>query len=434
MSLYDLDDNSRLEIIVNNQGEVCVFNFDGSIRSGWPKAIVGRAQVSPAIGDIDNDGLAEIILATFKLLTQPPYTDSSALRIFRNDGSNFSGNWPVYYDSNYFNWDASPTLFLNKNNVDSNFILTSQNGETINFYEKSRNVMYDIYGNVKWQSHIITSGNAPSTLVMGDINRDGRLEFFNGEQADHFDTTLYGYSYNLQLLNNWPRTGGGAGKSTPIIGKFKYGNELSVLANTWSATVDSGGFIYGSNYDGSQLPWSPLRPIGLVYAISCADLNNDGSVELIAVSTRTSSETYLHIWSFPGIPYSNEDFPWPQYGHDRYRTNQFGFIPPDDPIGIQPISSNVPLRFTLYQNYPNPFNPVTNIRFDVSGNAKREMSNVKIVIFDILGRVVTTLVNEELKAGEYRISWDATNYSSGIYFIRMTSEDFSDNKKLILLK
>ena len=125
---------------------------------------------------------------------------------------------------------------------------------------------------------------------------------------------------------------------------------------------------FSSEYtkDGINLPWSPLRPTGLVNAVSLADINNDGNVELISISNRTSHDTYLHIWTIPGIPYTNEDFPWPQYGHDRYRTNQYGFIPPDEPVGILPTSAIVPEKFSLNQNFPNPFNPVTHLEFGIS--------------------------------------------------------------------
>ncbi|MBK8982048.1 MAG: VCBS repeat-containing protein [Ignavibacteria bacterium] len=67
VSLYDLDNDGKLEIIVSRFGEVTVFNFDGTIKSGWPKKIVGRAQYNPAIGDIDGDGNGELILRLLNL-------------------------------------------------------------------------------------------------------------------------------------------------------------------------------------------------------------------------------------------------------------------------------------------------------------------------------------------------------------------------------
>ena len=103
-------------------------------------------------------------------------------------------------------------------------------------------------------------------------------------------------------------------------------------------------------------------------------------------------------------------------------------------IGINPISSNYPDAYSLSQNYPNPFNPVTRIKFDITSNGKCETSNVKLVIYDILGREVATLVNEQLKPGSYEVEWDGSNYASGIYFYRLISDEFVENKKMVLIK
>lgn len=103
------------------------------------------------------------------------------------------------------------------------------------------------------------------------------------------------------------------------------------------------------------------------------------------------------------------------------------------PIGISPISNIVPKSFNLQQNYPNPFNPTTNIKFDVASSGF-----AKLVVFDILGREVATLVNEELKAGQYAVNYNAANLPSGVYLYRLTvdgtNSTFVDTKKLILVK
>jgi photosystem II stability/assembly factor-like uncharacterized protein len=99
------------------------------------------------------------------------------------------------------------------------------------------------------------------------------------------------------------------------------------------------------------------------------------------------------------------------------------------PIGINPISSEVPNAFSLSQNYPNPFNPTTNIKFNIP-----KTSNVKLNIYDALGREVAVLVNEELKPGTYEVDWDASNYSSGIYYYTLQSGDYKETKKMVLIK
>ncbi len=99
------------------------------------------------------------------------------------------------------------------------------------------------------------------------------------------------------------------------------------------------------------------------------------------------------------------------------------------PFGIRQISNQVPSAFKLTQNYPNPFNPSTKINFALP---KPEL--VKIVVYDILGREVATLVNENLKPGAYLVDWNASNYSSGVYFYRLETDGFIETKKMILVK
>lgn len=106
----------------------------------------------------------------------------------------------------------------------------------------------------------------------------------------------------------------------------------------------------------------------------------------------------------------------------------------ENTVGIKEISNEVPDRFVLYQNYPNPFNPLTKIKFEIPLDVKRKTLDVKLLIYDILGKEITTLVNEQLFPGTYEVLFDGSNSASGIYFYRLNAGDFSQTKKLILLK
>jgi len=87
--------------------------------------------------------------------------------------------------------------------------------------------------------------------------------------------------------------------------------------------------------------------------------------------------------------------------------------------------------FSLHQNFPNPFNPETKINFNVpSGNN----SPVKLIIYDALGQEVEQILNQQLDGGSYQLTWNAENFAGGVYFLKLISADFSDTKKLILLK
>ncbi len=98
-------------------------------------------------------------------------------------------------------------------------------------------------------------------------------------------------------------------------------------------------------------------------------------------------------------------------------------------IGIKKISSEVPKSFSLYQNYPNPFNPTTNIKLDVSKSGL-----VKIVVYDVSGREVSTIVNEPMQSGSYTVDFNASSLSSGVYFYSLITGGYSETKKMILIK
>jgi photosystem II stability/assembly factor-like uncharacterized protein len=102
-------------------------------------------------------------------------------------------------------------------------------------------------------------------------------------------------------------------------------------------------------------------------------------------------------------------------------------------IGVNQISTEIPQSFSLHQNYPNPFNPTTKIRFDMpSGSVDEHI--VKLCIYDILGKEVTVLVNEELNPGVYEVDFDGINLPSGIYYYSLSAGSFTQTKKMVLIK
>jgi hypothetical protein len=94
----------------------------------------------------------------------------------------------------------------------------------------------------------------------------------------------------------------------------------------------------------------------------------------------------------------------------------------------------LPKKFVLEQNYPNPFNPSTTIKYNLPSNEKRETTNVKLIVYDVLGKEVITLVNKQQKPGEYEVQFDATELTSGIYFYKLKAGSFTEVKKMIFIK
>jgi hypothetical protein len=101
----------------------------------------------------------------------------------------------------------------------------------------------------------------------------------------------------------------------------------------------------------------------------------------------------------------------------------------DITTGIKPVAEQIPAGFKLEQNYPNPFNPTTKISYELPST-----NHVKLAVFDVLGKEVAVLVNENQQAGRHWVEWDASNYPSGVYFYKLTSGSFTETKKMMLVK
>lgn len=105
----------------------------------------------------------------------------------------------------------------------------------------------------------------------------------------------------------------------------------------------------------------------------------------------------------------------------------------DTTLYVEPVSVDenklLPLEYSLSQNYPNPFNPSTSIKYSIP-----ELSKVKLVLYNLLGEKVRTLIDEEKSAGNYEVEFDSKNLSSGVYFYQFKAGDFIQTKKMILLK
>ncbi len=96
---------------------------------------------------------------------------------------------------------------------------------------------------------------------------------------------------------------------------------------------------------------------------------------------------------------------------------------------VKKYNENIPFKFLLEQNYPNPFNPSTVIRFSILKTSK-----VTLTVYNILGQIIVTLVNQNLQAGNHEVNFNGSNISSGVYFYRLNAGSFTSTKKMLLLK
>jgi len=183
-------------------------------------------------------------------------------------------------------------------------------------------------------------------------------------------------TFQIKLFENL-----GNGQIIEII----YGPAVNNPSSTGSIGINAAPDVYG-------LSISSITP-----GTSCASTTSSTSVCNDTVQYNLSSGTHYHYCEF---------------------------------VGIEPNGNAIPTDYSLSQNYPNPFNPTTIINFGLP-----KAGFVKLVVYDILGRTVATLINNESKeAGNYKADFDGTNLASGVYFYRIESSEFSSVKKMLLIK
>jgi uncharacterized protein (TIGR03790 family) len=179
--------------------------------------------------------------------------------------------------------------------------------------------------------------------------------------------------------------------------RFNYG-EIIKAVSTDSGEVDLEILVESNAYP-ITLSWEINLENGIEYSfISDSGFGKISKIQIRDGQTKFSKNVQGRIQLFGKVS-------------DSFRLNQ------------------IPEKFELYQNYPNPFNPTTTIKYDII-----KAQDVKLSVYDILGREVATLVNTQQQAGSYEVKFDATNFSSGIYFYQLKAGDFIDTKKMLMIK
>ena len=143
--------------------------------------------------------------------------------------------------------------------------------------------------------------------------------------------------------------------------------------------------------------------------------------EKVGFITGSGTTTESRLYSFTDNSVNN--------GIYSYRLKQIDYDGSFEYSDVVEVEVTAPIEFALHQNYPNPFNPSATINYKIS-----ELSNVTLKVYDVLGNVIETLVNEEKQSGIYNVEFDATGLSSGIYLYRLQAGNFIETKKMLLLK
>jgi len=258
-----------------------------------------------------------------------------------------------------------------------------QTNNTISWYEND--------GNENFTWHIIDGGyNLGNSIHAADVDDDGDIDVISGEWQTLPGTFWYENNgaesftkHSISLTGTssvYPIDIEGDGDLDVISADF--GNKVTIYEN-------DGNQIFTENIIGGGPASQSVYPI---------DVDGDGDIDVVsAFSNGTQSAIFWH---------ENQTI-----------------------VGINDSKIQTPTLISLDQNYPNPFNPNTTISYSIP-----KRTNTKIIILDVLGREITTLVNEDKSPGSYEIRFNASNLSSGIYFYQLKAEQHIISKKMILLR
>jgi hypothetical protein len=307
-----------------------------------------------------------------------------------------------------------------------------------------------------------------TSLAAEDFDNDGKIEIVIGGAGGHFvylDSTGTGpyamKGYELKdIYFNEPAGGSWlVSKDLDNDGRKEFigcgvglgTGSFCVIKHTGSPGSNQWAVKYWDTVGIVAMPFMGIDSgsIDNKFSILYPTIRYDGALDFLNLITFTKNGTYSFYKSFKMIkdsaamfkakfididndekinilsPMFLEGPPWKNYLVDFEQVGT---------ININPIGTEVPSTFNLYQNYPNPFNPSTKIKFAIPSDVKCETSEVKMVIYDITGKKITTLVNEKLNPGTYEVTFDGSNLPSGIYFYKLNAGNFSETKRMILIK
>ena len=294
---------------------------------------------------------------------------------------------------------------------------------------------------------LYSSASFTNFTISGNIG-SGSLQKGGGVSCE--STPNATFTEGIIVDNVGPYLGGGIAVSPAMYDSSSFHVELTNVLIQNNTSRQWGGGIYGSNI---SLSGCTIKENTATYnggGIYNEDFFSDGEISFsptnrcniysntVEDSSEVGNDIAINV-DYYGIPQSFMEVILDTFTvlnpTDYYATpiDSFSF---DILNGLETVAIDneiLPLEFALHPPYPNPFNPITTIRFDISvGEAI--MHPLQLTVYDITGRVVDVLVNGKIESGQHEIQWNASRFSSGIYFVELVTGEKRDVQKLILLK
>lgn len=444
----------KLKIYMNNNGTL-------SSSPSWVSAD-SLYTFSCTLGDMNGDGYLDLCAATGESYNNLP----DQMRIyFNNNGTlNTLPGWKSA--ASFYGMDVKCADINKDGKLD--LLFAGERGPARMFLNYGDSIATVF----SWSS--ADANPFSNSCYVSDVNNDGYLDFAVSDNNQLGGTGKYKLYMNnsgtLATTPVWTSTWGGYGSGIAIA-DFNNDNLPEFIGGGWWQPAR----IY-QNFSGTFQP-TPVytsSTSSVVETIAIGDYDNDGLSFRYDIHTGNGTKKlfyfgYKPVQRLTSVTINNDTVPKTQYCCDfdagwisfanapangstlkivYYSSFDLDFAISnwDASLGnyifknniivdIKKIESPVPKNFNLYQNYPNPFNPVTKIKFDVKkSEIKNQYSVIKLIVYDLNGKEITTLVNREMQPGSYEVTFDASNLSSGTYFYKLETNDFKDSKKFILMK
>lgn len=424
----DYDKDGWLDLFVvngSNQNDFLYHNNgNGTFTKVTSGTIVndGKFGRGCAVGDYNNDGWPDIFVACYSNQSDLLYVNNGNGTFTLTNGvipgDNAQGSGGTFGDFDNDGWldlfvtNNGSNNRLYHNNGNGTFSMASSslpNNETgsnsfgCSWFDYDNDGWLDLYV-VNWGLNFLYKNNGSGNFIRvtdeiisensygispthTDINLDGKLEIFcanNGPNGNPQNDLLYQLNCNI----------------SNYLGIKLKGCNLNKSGLGARITVKTGGNVYIREVSGGQ---------------GC--LSQNMMFQHIGIGTATIIDSVIVKWTTGNIQRLS-----------GISANQYILID-ECLVGLISNNSEIPVKFSLKQNFPNPFNPTSRIRFELP-----EESNVVLKLYDNSGKEVMSLINELLSPGTYSLEVDGSTLSSGIYFYKITAGNFTDTKKMVLLK
>ena len=434
ISIFDLDKDGDLDIIGGSEFSTGIawWRNDGGNPLNWTRFTIDASLVnimSAEIAYINNDTLPDILTTSWVL---------NQIAWYENTG-NPTANWTKHVIiSSFMNAHDAEGLDMNQDGYTDVVATCSTPGSVMVCYNNGANppvwsfqiVSGSFYGGKSVSIFDLDQDNDPD--IIGAAATANSITWWENQQGNPISWNPHTITSNFLGCHDVDIVKMNSDTLYDIIGAGWLANEVSYWIcndlgnNLWTKTVVT------NHLD------TAVRAVG-------NDLDMDNDIDIVATGKITGE---LNI-------YENNNFSWTEinlkpnfYGGWALRVEDMDGDGDDDivsgastlgalywwenkliNIGINKISSIVCDDYHLYQNYPNPFNPRTNIKFDLPKSGL-----VKLSVYNLLGKEIETLYDGELSAGSYEIDFNASSYTSGVYFYTLNSENFIDTKRMVLIK